>query len=335
MTYTLDIYRRVAQPEPSFLVYVCSASFFPTTVSGPITRLSRLCPQIGNAARELAAADGGRALFLIGLGAAKKFLIADLLAEHLVDRVFDTPALYSSAEVLAAAYGYAFQIYYDFSGYTDIAIGSALLLGVKLPENFHRPYAAANLADFWRRWHITFSNWLRDYIYFSLPGLRSRWKTIPYLGLVITFAIGGLWHGPSWTFLVWGLLHGAGLAAVRGWQAWRGRNVHAGFGARLLTFHYVLLAWVFFRAASFSAAGDFLAQLGSFTVSFANISPVFALVLSAAVAAHYLPERWYGRCVQLYSGAPFYVQAVALALLAAGVRQVAATEAAPFIYTRF
>jgi alginate O-acetyltransferase complex protein AlgI len=335
MTYTVDIYRRVAQPEESLLVYLCSASFFPTTVSGPITRLSRLCPQIGNAARELAPADGGRALFLIGMGAAKKFLIADFLADQLVNRVFDTPKLYSSTETLAALYGYAFQLYYDFSGYTDIAIGSALLLGIKLPQNFHRPYTAVNLADFWRRWHITFSNWLRDYIYFSLPGLRSRWKAPAYLGLVVTFAIGGLWHGPNWTFLVWGLLHGVGLAVVRGWQSWRGRDAHPGFGARLLTFHYVLLAWIFFRASSVGAAGDVLTQLGAFTVSFANIGPAFGFVLCVAVAAHYLPERWYSRGVQLYSEAPFYVQAGALALLVIGIREVAGSGTAPFIYSRF
>lgn len=335
MTYTLDIYRGVAQPAPSLLVYVCSSSFFPTTLAGPITRLSTLWPQIGNGSRELSSREGGRALFLIGLGVAKKFLIADFLADNLVNRVFDAPKLYSSAETLAALYGYAFQLYYDFSGYTDIAIGSALLIGIKLPENFRRPYTAANLADFWRRWHITFSNWLRDYIYFSLPGLRSRWKAFAYLNLVITFAIGGLWHGPNWTFLIWGLLHGAGLAVVRGWQAWRGRAARPGFGSRLLTFHYVLLTWVFFRAASVGAAGEFLEQIGSFTVSFANIAPAFALVLAVAAAAHYLPERWYEGGVRLYCDAPFYVQAAALALLAIGVRQLAGAGSAPFIYTKF
>ena len=121
----------------------------------------------------------------------------------------------SGAEVLAGVYGYAFQLYYDFSGYTDIAMGSALLLGITLTRNFNRPYAAQNISDFWRRWHISFSNWLRDYLYFSLPGLRSRWKIFAYLNLVVTMVIGGLWHGAGWTFLVWGAWHGVGLAAHR------------------------------------------------------------------------------------------------------------------------
>ena len=339
MTYTIDIYRRVAQPAPSYLVYLCASSFFPTTLAGPITRLATLCPQIANAGRTLTPADGGRALFLIGLGVMKKFLIADFLADHLVNRVFDTPKLYSSAEALAALYGYAFQLYYDFSGYTDIALGSALLIGIKLPENFRRPYSALNVADFWRRWHISLSNWLRDYVYFSLPGLRSRWKALAYLNLVVTMAIGGLWHGPNWPFLIWGLLHGLGLAAVRGWQAWRGRNASPGllarFSARLLTFHFVLLAWIFFRSPTLEAARDFLVQLGSFTVSSANIAPAFVFVLAIAAAAHYLPERWYDRGLRLYSDAPFYVQATALALLAVSIQEVAATGAVPFIYTRF
>src|SRR5207302_8651920 len=133
--------------------------------------------------------DGGRALFLIGLGLIKKLLIADYLADNLVNRVFDLPKLYSGTETLIAVYAYAFQLYYDFSGYTDIAIGSALLLGIKLPANFNRPYAAENIADFWRRWAITLSNWLRDYLYFSLPGLRARWKIFTYMNLVITMAI--------------------------------------------------------------------------------------------------------------------------------------------------
>jgi len=339
MTYTIDIYRRVAQPAPSYLVYLCASSFFPTTLAGPITRLATLCPQIANAGRTLTPADGGRALFLIGLGVMKKFLIADFLADHLVNRVFDTPKLYSSTEVLAALYGYAFQLYYDFSGYTDIALGSALLIGIKLPENFRCPYSALNVADFWRRWHISLSNWLRDYVYFSLPGLRSRWKALAYLNLVVTMAIGGLWHGPNWPFLIWGLLHGLGLAAVRGWQAWRGRNASPGllarFSARLLTFHFVLLAWIFFRSPTLEAARDFLVQLGSFTVSSANIAPAFVFVLAIAAAAHYLPERWYDRGLRLYSDAPFYVQATALALLAVSIQEVAATGAVPFIYTRF
>jgi D-alanyl-lipoteichoic acid acyltransferase DltB (MBOAT superfamily) len=339
LTYTIDIYRRDAQPSESYLAYLASASFFPTTVAGPITRISTLLPQWSK--REtLTPQDGGKALFLIGLGLVKKLLIADLLAENLVNRVFDLPKLYSGAEVLAGAYGYALQLYYDFSGYTDIAIGSALLLGITLPRNFNRPYAAQNIADFWRRWHISFSNWLRDYLYFSLPGLRSRWKILAYINLVVTMAIGGLWHGAGWTFLVWGLWHGLGLAAHRAWLAWHGNpKLTLTTGARILcglaTFHFVLIGWIFFRASSLSIARDILYQIVSGSISFANITPAFALVAAIAAAAHFVPKRWYDGALQLYCQFPYYAQAAAIAAVTVAIRYIAGTGSAPFIYSRF
>jgi D-alanyl-lipoteichoic acid acyltransferase DltB (MBOAT superfamily) len=242
--------------------------------------------------------------------------------------------------VLAGVYGYALQLYYDFSGYTDIAIGSALLLGITLPRNFNRPYAAQNISDFWRRWHISFSNWLRDYLYFSLPGLRSRWKIFAYLNLVITMVIGGLWHGAGWTFLVWGAWHGIGLAAHRGWQTLHGNpKLTLTPGARLLcglaTFHFVLIGWIFFRASSLATARDILYQISSGTVSFANITPAFVVVMIVAAAAHYVPRRWYDGGLQLYCQFPYYAQAAAIAALAVAIRYVAGSGSAPFIYSRF
>ena len=339
LTYTIDIYRRDAKAAQSYLAYLASASFFPTTLAGPITRISTLLPQWSK--RDLLSAqDGGRAFFLIGLGLVKKFLIADYLAEHLINRVFDLPKLYSGTEVLVGVYGYALQLYYDFSGYTDIALGSALLLGIKLPINFNRPYAALNIADFWRRWHISFSNWLRDYLYFSLPGLRSRWKIFTYANLIITMAIGGLWHGASWTFVVWGLWHGTGLAVQRWWQVLRGNptpspHPAARFLRGFVTFHFVLIGWIFFRSSSLANAGDVLAQITSGTVSFANVQPGFVLVTMVAAAAHYLPKNWYERSLGLFNESPFYVQAAAMALLVVAIQYVGATGAVPFIYNRF
>jgi D-alanyl-lipoteichoic acid acyltransferase DltB (MBOAT superfamily) len=277
---------------------------------------------------------------LIGLGLLKKFLIADYLAENLINRVFDLPKLYSSTEVLMAAYGYALQLYYDFSGYTDIAIGSALLLGIKLPINFNRPYAAQNIADFWRRWHISFSNWLRDYLYFSLPGLRSRWKIFTYGNLILTMAIGGLWHGASWTFVIWGLWHGTGLAMQRWWQVFRGNptpsaRLIARFVRAFVTFHFVLVGWIFFRAANLATVRDIFAQIGSGTVSFGNVVPGFLVVMIIAACAHYLPKRWYDLSLAGYSQSPYYVQAAAVALLVVAIQYVATTGAVPFIYNRF
>ncbi len=331
LTYTIDVYRRDQVPSTSYLAYLCSSTFFPTTLAGPITRVGALLKQFENRTVRLDPAVGGRALFLIGLGLMKKFLIADYLAEHLVTRIFDTPRLYSSLEVALGVYAYAFQLFYDFSGYTDIARGSAMLLGLQLPENFKRPYAAGNLALFWRRWHITLSDWLRDYLYFSLPGLRSRHKMFAYLNLVITMAIGGLWHGLSFNFLIWGLLHGFGLAAVRFWQTRRGPRA----GGAWLTFHFVAFTWIFFRSATWNDAVDILHQIIQFTYSRANIEAGFLVVLGIAVLAHFTPDRWYAFTARAFTASPSYVQAGVLAALVIAIQYVGATGAAPFIYTKF
>jgi D-alanyl-lipoteichoic acid acyltransferase DltB (MBOAT superfamily) len=335
MTYTLDIYRGNAKPAASLLAVLASVSYFPTILAGPITRMSKLAPQLENVKLRLTAEEGGRALFLIGLGVAKKLLIADYLAGNLVNRVFDTPKLYSGLEVLLASYGYAFQLYYDFSGYTDIAIGAALLMGIRLPVNFNRPYSAVNVADFWRRWHISFSSWLRDYLYFSLPGQRSRWR--PYLNLVITMTVGGLWHGANWTFAVWGLLHGVGLAVVRLVQS-RNRPVAAGWRKVVsiaVTFHFVIFAWIFFRAPSMAGAMEMFRQIASGTASVGSITMGFGLVLGIAIIIQYFPGKWYSTALNAFVRTPAPVQAAILALLLIGIRLVAATGSAPFIYSRF
>lgn len=340
LTYTIDVYRKDAKPTRSYLAYLSAVSFFPTVLAGPITRVATLLPQLEKKDKSLNAPDGGRALFLIGLGLVKKLLIADYLGSNLVNRVFDFPNLYSGGEVLIAVYAYALQLYYDFSGYTDLAIGSALLLGLKLPANFKMPYAAENVADFWRRWHITLSNWLRDYLYFSLPGLRSRWKIFTYTNLVLTMVIGGLWHGPSWTFVLWGALHGLGLVIVRLWQSlMNNQKPNPASWARVLrifvTVQFVCFCWIFFRAPNMDVAQQILDRIGSLTFSFANISAPLALVLAIAAVFHYWPKDWYEKVSGWFVEAPFYVQAAAMALLVLAIQYVAATGAAPFIYTKF
>lgn len=340
LTYTIDIYRRDAKATTSYLAHLASTSFFPTTLAGPITRVATLIPQFEKKEKGLMPAEGGRALFLIALGLTKKLLIADFLADNLINRVFDFPKLYSGAEVLVAVYGYAVQLYYDFSGYSDIAIGSALLLGIKLPVNFNRPYAAESVADFWRRWHISLSNWLRDYLYFSLPGLRSKWKIFTYANLTFTMVIGGLWHGASWNFVLWGLLHGLALAVTRWFQVVRSNPKPSPNPALrvlriLVTFHFVTFAWIFFRAPNLEVVRGILSQIGSGTVSFANVQPEFAMILALAIVCHYLPKNWYDVSLRIYAASPFYVQAASLALLVIALQYVAQTGAAPFIYTRF
>ena len=194
LTYTIDLYRRDAEANAKLPRAPGGRIVLSDHPGGADHARVRLLDQFEKR-KPLDAADGGRGLFLIGLGLIKKLMIADYLGGNLVNRVFDFPNLYTGAENLIAVYAYTLQLYYDFSGYTDIAIGSALLLGIKLPANFNCPYAAHNIADFWRRWHITLSNWLRDYLYFSLPGLRSKWKIFTYTNLLITMVLGGLWHG--------------------------------------------------------------------------------------------------------------------------------------------
>jgi alginate O-acetyltransferase complex protein AlgI len=335
LTYTIDLYRHDAKGTRSYLAYMAAVSFFPTTLAGPITRVSTLLDQFEKP-KKLDPADGGRAFFLIGMGLMKKLLIADFLAVNLVNRVFDFPKLYSGAETLIAVYAYALQIYYDFSGYTDIAIGSALLLGIKLPQNFNRPYAAVSVADFWRRWHITLSNWLRDYLYFSLPGKRTR--IMPYVNLIITMVIGGLWHGASWNFVVWGALHGVGLATARAWQVYR-KNATPSPVSRYIsifaTFHFVTFAWIFFRAPNLESAFDILSRIASLTWAAPNITASLAIILAIALLAHYIPKRWYDFGLDLFVRAPFYAQAALLALLVIGLQYVAQTGATPFIYNRF
>lgn len=336
LTYTIDLYRRDTKPVNSLLSYLTAVSFFPTTLAGPITRVATLVPQLEKE-RKLSDVAAGQALFRIAHGLVKKLLVADFLAENLINRVFDFPNLYSGTEVLIAVYAYALQLYFDFSGYTDIVIGSAMLLGIKLPENFNSPYAATNLADFWRRWHISLSNWLRDYLYFSFPGKRTVW--IPYLALVLTMVIGGWWHGPSWAFVFWGLLHGVGLAVVRFWQSHPLSKRLAGpvydWASRFLTVQFVCFAWIFFRAPSWQKATEVIARITSGSASLANVSQPIAIILAIALIGHYLPARWWQFSLDRFASAPFYAQAAALFALILGLQYINATGAAPFIYTRF
>ncbi|SPF49393.1 Membrane bound O-acyl transferase, MBOAT family protein [Candidatus Sulfopaludibacter sp. SbA4] len=337
LTYTIDLYRRDGEGTTSLLSYLSAVTFFPTLQAGPITRVTELVKQLG-ARPALGRADGGRAFFLIGIGLLKKALIADYLAENLVNRVFDTPKLYSGAEVLIAVYAYSLQLYYDFSGYTDIARGSAMLLGIRLPINFDRPYASANVTEFWRRWHMSFSNWLRDYLYFSLPGVRGR--IMPYVNLVITMLLGGLWHGVTWTFAIWGLLHGTALAATRGWLAWRGRPKQPASPWRHAlavggTYHFVCLTWIFFRAGSVADAMTILGRIGSLTASFENVTALFAAVLLVGAGAMFAGKQWYALAMEWFAGRPFYVHAAALLLVAVAIQFLGGRGNAPFVYSRF
>lgn len=256
LSYTIDVYRRQLRATRSVVSFATFVLFFPQLVAGPIVRAQDLLPQLAELpALELEAATAG--LFRIVVGLFKKIALADTLALTLVDRVFEAPDHFSAVEVIAGVYGYALQIYLDFSAYSDIAIGSAQVLGFTLPENFRTPYRSANLQEFWRRWHISLSTWLRDYLYITLGGSQGApWRT--YLNLILTMLLGGLWHGASWAFVVWGALHGLGLAVTRYFQRRTGPE-HGGVRAR-----WRMLAWCAVIAAlGLAVQGVMLAEAGT------------------------------------------------------------------------
>jgi len=336
LTYTFDLYRRDGKCECGFLRYLSAATFFPTLEAGPITRLTDLIGQFSKQPR-LAREDGARALLWICSGLVKK-AIADYLARRLINRVFDTPKFYSGLEVLIGVYAYSLQIYYDFSGYTDIARGVAQLIGIRLPANFNRPYLADSLPEFWRRWHMSFSSWLRDYLYFSLPGGRT--KVMPYINLMITMVLAGLWHGVSACFAVWGLLHGAALALTRLWWAWRGRagSAESGFHrfiAAFFTYQFVCLTWIPFRSDTLDNALQVGQRIGSLTLGWENLPMPLCVVLAVSATALLVREKWRTWLVDTYARCPYYVQAAMLAALVIGIQMLHGTADTPFVYSRF
>lgn len=254
MSYTIDVYRGVIPATRSLRDYTMFVSFFPELVAGPIVRASIFMPQMSRTLRVSWRRMRGAAPIIL-LGLTKKLLVADRLAVF-VDPVFQDPQLFSRGTVTTAVVAYAIQIYCDFSGYTDIAIGVARIIGFDLPENFDMPYLASSITEFWRRWHMTLSSWLRDYLYIPLGGNRKG-RARTYLNLTLTMLLGGLWHGASWTFVLWGLFHGLGLAAHKWWREWRGPaspTLPAALAGWLATFCFVCAGWVFFRAPTLSHA---------------------------------------------------------------------------------
>jgi D-alanyl-lipoteichoic acid acyltransferase DltB (MBOAT superfamily) len=297
ITYVVDIYRGRLEPAPWLDVAVYVA-FFPYLLAGPIARAAEFLPQL-RASRDPRRIDASRAFFLIFAGLAKKMLLADYLASHLVNGVFTTPGQYTSLETLVGVYGYAVQIYCDFSAYSDIAIGIALLLGFELPDNFNAPYTARDVRDFWRRWHMTLSSWIRDYLYIPLGGNRKG-QARTYVNLMAAMLLAGLWHGAAWTFVFWGGLHGAGLSFDH-WRAGRRRAagepaLRDGFWPvalqRFVTFQFVAFAWIFFRAGSFATAWAVIARLFTAWGSLgAGVTASILLVIALGIGIQYVPAR--------------------------------------------
>ncbi|MFM8431581.1 MAG: MBOAT family O-acyltransferase [Bacteroidota bacterium] len=336
----MDVYRRRFEPAINFLDYCFFISFFPKLVAGPIVRAADFIPQIRSKI-QLEESDVGRAVFLIAGGLFKKAVISDYISTNFVDRVFDSPALYSGFENLMAVYGYALQIYCDFSGYSDMAIGLALMMGFRIPMNFDAPYQSTSITEFWRRWHISLSTWLRDYLYISLGGNRSG-KLRQYLNLMITMLLGGLWHGASWKFVVWGGLHGAALAIEKAILSVV--KIPAAFVFKLigglLTFHFVCFCWIFFRASSFENASQVVSQIsGSFNISLVpdvivGYGNVFLLLIFGYLL-HLLPARIDTKVEDRLTSSPLFVKSLILAAVIYLVIQVRSADIQPFIYFQF
>jgi len=340
VSYVMDVYRRELAPATwvDFFLYL---SFFPHLVAGPIVRGGELLPQFRRA-RDPRRVDLAGATYLILGGLFKKVVVSSYVAAAIVDPVFGDPARHGALDVLFAAYGYAIVIYADFSGYTDIAIGVAKLLGFRFPQNFDRPYAARSLQDFWRRWHMTLSRWLRDYLYIPLGGSR-RGVRRTYVNIAITMILGGLWHGAAWTFVAWGTFHGVGQAVghwKRSRRAARGQAILddplAVVGQRVATFHLVCLGWVFFRADSIGSAFSVLGRLVTgWGVGPVLVTPLLVWVIAGALAVQYLPRRPAEVLQVAFSRLRPALQAAGVAAALAAITLLGPAGVAPFIYFQF
>jgi D-alanyl-lipoteichoic acid acyltransferase DltB (MBOAT superfamily) len=335
MSYLADVHARRLEPA-RLLDVTLLMSFFPHLVAGPIVRGSDLLPQFAQTPK-LTRDMATMGLILIVWGLFKKAVIASELSTQLVDPVFFDPTSHSRVDLIAAAYGYAIQIYCDFSAYSDMAIGIAALLGYRFPLNFNQPYRATSLQDFWRRWHISLSSWLRDYLYIGVLGGNRHGFARQCLNLLITMLLGGFWHGAKWTFVIWGGLHGGMLAIERIWdriRPWPWLRLPR-LLAWFVTFHIVLVGWIFFRAESFAQAIAFLNGIGAGGASSAVLTPLALVLILFGLAIHFTPPLTGQRLAMALRGLP----APALGLLAGVVILIIDAMrfegVAPFIYYQF
>ena len=332
--YLVDIWRGDAKPARLIDITLLMC-FFPHLLAGPIVRPAHLIPQFARVPR-LTRDMVASGLLLIVWGVFKKAVIASELQSGFVDPVFADPAQHGSLDLLLAAYAYAVQIYCDFSAYTDTAIGLAALLGYRFPRNFDQPYRAHSLQDFWRRWHMSLSSWLRDYLYIPLGGSRHG-VLRTYFALSATMLLGGLWHGASWNFVIWGAIHGGVLVVERVWKGfrlphWPRLPVWAQV---VLTFHIVTAAWIFFRCTSFADAQSFLAGIFAGTAGAVSASPLVIGLIVLGMGLHFGPPRAIGDIALRLRAWPAWAMGAALALALLVVEAMRPEGVAPFIYFQF
>jgi alginate O-acetyltransferase complex protein AlgI len=346
ISYSVDVYRGKIEPVKNIIDFGFYVSFFPQLVAGPIVRAAEFVPQLYKK-YSVSKEEFSIALFLILNGLIKKMLISDYLSINFVDRVFNNPAAYTGFENMMAVFGYSLQIYCDFSGYTDIAIGVALLLGFRLPLNFNSPYKAMNITDFWRRWHISLSSWLKDYLYITLGGNRKG-KIRTYINLALTMLLGGLWHGAALRFIIWGGLHGAALAIHKIWMEFRGAdkkqmrksNPFTHFATVLFTFLFVSFTWIFFRADSMDTAFFMIEKI--FTSQSLYLIPeiihsyyvIFSLLIFGFVV-HWLPVKTKGAYKKWFVESPLWLKGIIAVIVFFIIYQAKSSDIQPFIYFQF
>jgi alginate O-acetyltransferase complex protein AlgI len=333
ISYVVDVHRGKTPPARSLVDVMLLMSFFPHLVAGPIVRASDLLPQfdrVPRLTREMAALG----LLLIAWGLFKKTVIASELAVRLVDPVFFDPSAYGALDIAAATYGYAVQIYCDFSAYSDMAIGLAALLGYSFPRNFDQPYRAGSMQQFWRRWHISLSSWLRDYLYVPLGGGRKGLVS-SCINIMITMLLGGLWHGAAWTFIAWGALHGAVQAVERVWRHFReGKASLPHWLGVIVTFHIVCLGWILFRAESFDLAMQMLEGLTRMAPIMV-LTPFLLALIIGGIAMHWLPPRAVEGLAVRVKEAPAITMGVLVGIMILLVEAMRPEGVAPFIYFQF
>ena len=335
ISYVVDVHRNdvaVCRRLSDMLLYM---AFFPQLVAGPIVRAAFFLPQLYTPPRRLIAI--GPPLMLILGGLFKKVVIANYLSTELVEPVFFDPSSFSAVDLLLAAYGYAVQIYCDFSAYSDMAIGLAALLGYRFPPNFNQPYRARSLQEFWRRWHISLSSWLRDYLYKPLGGnRRGPWRT--GFNLLITMVLGGIWHGAAWKFLFWGALHGIGLLVER--MLFRGnerreQSLPLKIVSTFLVFHFVCLGWIFFRADNFDSALIYLGALARPTWQIAQATPFTVGLITLGMAWQFMPPDVPERVARRLATLPDLALSLGSAVGAVLISGMGPDGIAPFIYFQF
>ncbi len=341
VSYLVDVHKERIKPCENLLDFGFYLSFFPQLVAGPIVRAKDFLPQIHQKI-VFERADMGSGLYMVMKGLVKKAIIADYLAQY-ADIIYQNPSGYSGFENLMAMYAYTLQIYCDFSGYSDMAIGLALILGFRLPENFRSPYNAKDITEFWRRWHISLSTWLRDYIYIPLGGNRHGVEK-QYLFLMLTMLIGGFWHGADWKFVFWGGMHGLGLIVhkifsetAREMEWNRALLTPLGW---LLTFHFVAFLWIFFRADSFAVASLSINKIvfdfdWAYLVPFLQTRGLLMLVLVVGYALHFTSEKDKTQLENYFGTLPVPAKAIALILIIQLMLQIQSENVQPFIYFQF